>query len=102
MASRGELRSFGFNLAAGIDTLFLGSAAFIYVFRRMEADAWKAGWADAPDARVPFFVGVALIAAIPWVYGTGRERLAALLGLGGAAGLIWASREARTSRPRDC
>jgi hypothetical protein len=92
MTERAELRSFGFNLAVGIDALFLGSGCFIYVFRRLEANEWKAAWAEAEWARLPFFGGVALLAVLPMVYGKGREKLAALLGLAGAACLLWASR----------
>ncbi|MHC4849629.1 MAG: hypothetical protein ACYTEG_14405 [Planctomycetota bacterium] len=93
-ATRNELRSFGANLAVGIDALFLGSACFIYVFRRLEADLWKNAWTEAEWARLPFFLGVALLVAAPWVYRVANGKLAALLGVAAGASLLAAARAA--------
>lgn len=93
-ATRNELRSFGATLAVAIDTLFLGSGCFIYVFRRSAAEVWKDAWSEAEWARLPFFLGVALLLAAPWVYRVANGKLAALFGFAAGACLLWAARAA--------
>lgn len=94
MTSRDELRSFGANLAVAIDTLFLGSACFIYGFRRSSAEVWKDAWSEAEWARLPFFLGVALLLLAPLVYRVASGKLAALLGIAAGACLLAAGRAA--------
>jgi len=91
-ATRNELRSFGANLAVGIDALFLGSAFFIYGYRRTHAEEWLAAWTEAEWARVPFVAAVVLLGVLPMVYRMGRGLPAALLAAAASACLFFVSR----------
>jgi hypothetical protein len=91
MTSRDELRSFGANLVLGVDTLFFGSAFFIYVFRRRAADEWRAAWVELEWIRPALLGCVLLLGALPVLHRLGRTRSAVLLGLGAVAALLVAA-----------
>jgi len=89
MESRSELRAFAANLVLVGDGLFFGALLFIYVFRRAEAEEWRAAWEHIGGAPLRLGLVLALFAGAWGSYGKrARALLSALLSGGAAAVLI--------------